>query len=696
MRKFYKDRYLPRDISWMFFNRRILQEARRESVPLLERLAFLGIYSNNLDEFFRVRVATQSRVAECEDSGARKAREEAISLIKIINKLNSKYSKEYETAIRELIEKLREEKIHILSDKEVDEEQLAYIRNYYMEKLNGLLVPVKFSAIKQFDLEADDNIYLAVRLHKGGGDRKKYEYGFLELPVATCGRFFQLPEKDGNNYLMYLDDVIRCCLPYIFCGQEYEGYEAFSFKFTRDAEMDIDNDIRGGILQKISKGLKTRKKGVPLRIVYDAAMPQPLLKQLLKVLSLNKLDTILAGGRYHNHKDLMNFPSCGRNDLKYERWEPILRSELQHPAESFIEKIRRGDRFIHVPYHSFDSYIRVLQEAAINPDVKGIQTTLYRLARNSKVVKALIGAARNGKKVTVVIELLARFDEASNMDWSKKMQEAGIQVIFGVEGLKIHSKVTHISFRKGADIACISTGNFHEGNAKAYTDYMVMTAHRPIVKDVETLFNFIKRPYVPTKFKELLVSPNEMRGKFMRLINEEIKNKHAGRPAYIKVKINHITDPFIVEKLYEAAACGVPVQLLVRGNCSLIPGLPELCGNMQIKGIIDRYLEHSRIFIFAAGGEEKVFIGSADWMPRNLNARIEVVMPVYDKAIKEDLKFVVETGLADTSQARIVDGSGSDELEKTAEPVRSQEVLYHHYRQMELEIENELKINNVD
>ena len=665
----------------MFFNRRILQEANRENVPLLERISFLGIYSNNLDEFFRVRVATLNRIAECEDKEARKNKAEALEILKEINKLNSLYSKEFEKVSAEITAKLRDENIYLLKDTELDDEQRRFIRSFYIQNLYGRVIPVWYSAIKQLSIENDENIYLAVRMYKKNSKRKVAEYAFLELPVSICGRFVRLPDKDGKSFLMYLDDVIRCCLPLIFSGQDYTNFEAFSFKFTRDAEMEIDNDLRNGVLQKISKGVKSRRRGTPLRVVYDSTMPKGLLNQVLSTLDLDKLDTVLAGGRYHNHKDFMKFPDCGRKDLKYPAWPPILKRELSKP-ESILQLIRQKDRFIHVPYHSFDSYIRVLQEAAVSKEVKSIKTTLYRLAKDSKVVKALIGAARNGKKVTVVIELLARFDEASNIDWSKKMQDAGIHVVFGVEGLKVHSKITLIGMKSGSDIACISTGNFHEGNARMYTDYMLMTASRPIVRDVNAVFNFIERPYSMIRFKELLVSPNEMKNKFIRLINDEIRNKEAGKPAYIRIKINHITDIDMVKKLYEAAEHGVPIDLLVRGNCSLFTDLPELNKNIRIVGIIDRYLEHSRIFIFAAGGEEKIFIGSADWMPRNLDNRIEVVTPVYAPDIKEDLKKVVELGLNDTMQARIVDGTGTNDIQEISEekPVlRSQEELYKHY-----------------
>lgn len=671
--------YLERDFSWMYFNRRILQEATRPHVPLLERMSFLGIYSNNLDEFFRVRMASQSRIAECMDKTASREREHARKIIKQIGKLNARYVKEYSDAVHQVISELNKENICLLSDTDLTPEQLSFIQTYYKEQLSGSIVPIWFSAVKLLDCENDENIYLAVKVSRQH-PKASSDYAFLELPVSVCGRFVRLPDQDGKSYLMYLDDVIRCSLPLVFEGLGYTDFEAYAFKFTRDAEMEIDNDLRTGMLQKISKGVKSRRRGEPLRFLYDSEMPKDLLKRLLKKLDLDSLDTVLESGRYQNHKDLMRFPDCGRKNLKYPAWPSILKKELDGP-DSILHKIQEKDRFIHVPFHHFDSFIRVLQEAAVSKQVASIKITLYRLAKESKVVKALIGAARNGKKVTVVIELLARFDEASNIDWSKKMQDAGIKVIFGVEGLKVHSKITHIGMKTGRDIACISTGNFHEGNARMYTDCMLMTASSHLVKEVNTVFDFIERPYSPVKFKDLLVSPNDMKKKFLTLIDNEIKNKRNGKPAYIQIKVNHITDPDIVNKLYEASQAGVDVDLVVRGNCSLVPGIPGVSSHIRIHGIIDRYLEHSRIFIFADGGEEKVFIGSADWMPRNLDHRIEVIAPIYDPAIKGEMKRIVEYGLKDTLQGRIVDGKGGNEFWTSDEvtPFRSQEALYNYY-----------------
>lgn len=672
--------YLERDISWMYFNERILQEATRPHVPLLERLSFLGIYSNNLDEFFRVRMASQSRIAECGDRAAVRESEHAKKIIKQIGKLNAHYAKAYAQAVEQVTEELKRENICLVDDTEVTPEQLEFIRSYFRERLSGFIVPVWFSAIKWLDYENDENIYLAVKVSRTE-PKPVADYAFLEVPVGPCGRFVRLPDHEGRSYLMYLDDVVRCCLPLVFEGLGFTSFEAYTFKFTRDAEMEIDNDLRTGILQKISKGVKSRKRGEPLRVLYDARIPKDLLKRVLRKLDLDSLDTVLASGRYQNHKDFMRFPDCGRADLRYPTWTPILKRELDGPA-SLLDRIRQKDRFIHVPYHNFDSFIRILQEAAVSKEVESIKITLYRLARESKVVRALIGAARNGKKVTVVIELLARFDEASNINWSKRMQEAGIKVIFGVEGLKVHSKIVHIGMKHGADIACISTGNFHEGNARTYTDCMLMTASRRLVKDVDSVFGFIERPYTPVRFKELLVSPNEMKNRFVALINNEIKNRKSGKPAYIKIKINHITDPVMVEKLYEASRAGVDIDLLVRGNCSLVPGIPGVSDHIRIAGIIDRYLEHSRIFVFAAGGEERVFIGSADWMPRNLDNRVEVVTPVYDPEVKEEMKRIVDFGLRDTLQARIVDGEGKNlfkQPDEGGQPFRSQEALYEYY-----------------
>lgn len=675
--------YVERDVSWMYFNQRILLEASRPEVPLLERLTFLGIYSNNLDEYFRVRIATLNRIIEYNDKNIKKEQEIALCTLKQIGKLHNRYCKQFEEIFAGIMGELKKENIFVIKDTNLSAEQQSFITSLYRNKLNGSTNPLFLNGSRSLDGQADENIYLAIRLlRKDSEDKiKEKDYAVIELPTTDFERFIQLPDFDGKTYLMFLDDVIRYCLPMIFVGMKYTDYEAYTFKFTKDAEMEIDSDLRTGVLQKISKGVKSRKKGEPIRFVYDEQMPKDLLKKLIDRLNVDKNDTRVAGGRYHNFKDLMKFPDCGRKDLKYPPWQPIFKPEL-NGMESLLTLIRKKDRSLHYPYHSFDTFIRVLREAAISKEVKSIKMTLYRLAKDSKVVKALICAARNGKKVTVVIELMARFDEASNITWSKRMQEAGIHVIFGVEGLKIHSKLVHITTRHG-DIACISTGNFHEGNARMYTDYTVMTAHRPIVREVNAVFDFIEKPYTPANFRELLVSPNDMRKRLISLINKEIKNKEQGKEAYLLAKVNHITDRVLIEKLYEASTAGVRIDLAVRGNCSLVTGIPGVSENIHINGIIDRYLEHSRIFIFANGGEEKYYIGSADWMPRNLDYRIEVLAPVYDKDMQEDLKLIVCYGLQDTAKGRIVNGTGEYPQANVNTNFRSQQELYTEYKKIQ-------------
>lgn len=674
--------YIERDISWMYFNERILLEATRTEVPLLERLTFLGIYSNNLDEFFRVRIATLSRIVEYNDKNIRKEQDTAAHTLKQINKLHNRYYSQFEDTFAIITEELKQENIHLINETELTAEQGEFIISFYRNQLNGSTNPLFLNNSCSLGDQTDEDIYLAVRLIRrdDGGKIKEKDYAIIPLPTGELGRFICLPASEGRIFLMFLDDVIRYCLPLIFVGTNYTDYEAYTFKFTKDAEMEMDSDLRTGVLQKISKGVKSRKKGEPLRFVYDEEMPKDLLKKLTHLLNVDKNDTRVAGRRYHNFKDLMKFPDCGRKDLKYPAWPPLFKPEL-NGMESLLTLIRQKDRSLHYPYHSFDTFIRILREAAISKEVKSIKMTLYRLAKDSKIVQSLISAARNGKKVTVVIELLARFDEASNINWSKKLQDAGVHVIFGVEGLKIHSKLLHISTKHG-DIACISTGNFHEGNARMYTDYTIMTAHRPIVREVNSVFEFIEKPYMPMTFKELLVSPNDMRKKLIALINKEIKNKEQGKEAYILCKVNHITDKSLITSLYNASKAGVKVDLVVRGNCSLVTGVSGISENIHINGIIDRYLEHSRIFIFANGGEERYYIGSADWMPRNLDNRIEVVTPVYDKEIQKDLKRIVIFGLRDTAKGRIVDGSGENLPWRTAEekPFRSQEELYNDYK----------------
>ena len=679
-----KKAYVERDISWMYFNHRILQEAKKEYVPLIERLSFLGIYSNNLDEFFRVRVASLNRMLERKLS--KDAEQQIKKTLKTINKLNESYSKEYTEAVDQVFHELEVHKIRLVTETGLNDEQKEFLNQFFYDKLNGSVNPIWLSEIDDLSTLEDNRIYLIVEKREGKAEDDelgkkdkdgKKKYAIVKVPDRVYGRWIKIPSSDGFDNIIYLDDVVRYCLPLVFLGFKESQYRAYSFKFTKDAEMEMDNDADFGTMEKIALGVNSRKKGEAVRVIYDQEMPKELQKKLHERLNTKELDASLAGGRYQNHKDLMSFPDCGHKELKYEKWAPIMKPEFLS-NESILDQIREKDRFIHVPYHSFNGYIRVLREAATKPEVKAIKTTLYRLAKDSKVVKALITAARNGKKVTAVVELLARFDEESNIKWSKRMQEEGVNVIFGVEGLKIHSKLLYIESKKG-NIACVGTGNFHEGNAKTYTDYLMMTARPKIVNEVAKVFDFIDRPFSPFRFNELLVSPNSMKSRILRMIDTEIKNAGEGKEAWIKIKINHITDTDMVQKLYQASKAGVKIDIVIRGNCSLVPGIKGLSDNIHCVGIIDRYLEHSRILIFANGGKPRYFLGSADWMPRNLLNRIEVLTPAYDEDLQADLMRTVSYGMRDTCNGRVVDGKGTNQL--VEDPTfRSQEELYNEYK----------------
>ena len=684
-----KKAYVERDISWMYFNHRILQEAEKEYAPLIERLSFLGIYSNNLDEFFRVRVASLNRML---DRKLDKDTELQIKkTLKTINKLNESYSKEYTEAVDNVFSELEVHKIRLVTETDLNDEQKEFLTQFFYDKLNGSVNPIWLSEIDDLSVLEDNRIYLIVEKRevregeeesegkKSGkkDDKGKKKYAVVKVPDRVFGRWVKIPSSDGFDNIMYLDDVVRFCLPLVFIGFKESTYRAYSFKFTKDAEMEMDNDADFGTMEKIALGVNSRKKGEAVRVIYDREMPKEMQKKLRERLDTKELDTSLAGGRYQNHKDLMSFPDCGHKELKYEKWTPIMKPEFLS-NESILDQIREKDRFIHVPYHSFNGYIRVLREAATKPEVKAIKTTLYRLAKDSKVVKALITAARNGKKVTAVVELLARFDEESNIKWSKRMQEEGVNVIFGVEGLKIHSKLLYIESKKG-NIACVGTGNFHEGNAKIYTDYLTMTARPKIVNEVAKVFDFIDRPFSPFRFNELLVSPNSMKSRILRMLDNEIKNANEGKEAWVKIKINHITDTDMVAKLYQASKAGVKIDIVIRGNCSLVPGIKGLSDNIHCVGIIDRHLEHSRILIFANGGKPRYFLGSADWMPRNLLNRIEVMTPVYDEDLQADLLRTVAYGMRDTTNGRVVDGKGTNAFVE-GPTFRSQEELYKNYK----------------
>jgi len=667
----------------MYFNKRILLEARRDDLPILERFNYLGIYSNNLDEFFRVRVASLRRMVDTSLEATEDERKKAREVLRKILRLNQEYSQLFEETFEELLHSLSEAHIHIVNERELSREQEKEVRSFFMEKINGTTNPI-FINSPTFSAERHlkESLYLAIVLwHNISEGEENHDIALIEVPTKDLGRFFRLKDKAGESYLMFLDDVLRSCLPYFFIGKKYARYEAYTFKFTKDAEFEIDQDLRTSVIEKVSRGVKRRKRGETVRVVYDEAIPPMVLKKLSDMAELNYRDTRVGGGRYHNMRDLMTLPDCGRKGLRFHPREPLRMDELRY-TESVIAEILERDRCVHFPYQSFDHFLRLLQEAAISPAVTEIRISLYRVAQSSKVIKALMAAAQNGKRVTAVIELLARFDEQSNISWSKKMQDSGINVVFGHEKLKIHSKLVYIATTQG-NIACIGSGNLHEGTAKVYTDLMLMTAHKGITSDVLKVFDFIERPFLNIHFKELLVAPNDMRQPLYNMINREIRLARSGKEAFIRLKLNHIVDEKMVQKLYEACCAGVHVELCLRGNCSLIPQATGFSEGMYINSIISRYLEHSRIYIFGNDGKPRYFIGSTDWMARNLDKRIEVMTPVYDEDIQRELDFIVSAGLSDTEQGYYtLDGevyARRGDFPPGTELFNSQDAIYQYY-----------------
>ena len=667
----------------MYFNKRILLEARREDLPMLERFNYLGIYSNNLDEFFRVRVASLRRMVDTSLEATEDERKKAREVLRKILRLNQEYSQLFEETFEELLHSLSEAHIHIVNERELSREQEKEVRSFFMEKINGTTNPI-FINSPTFSAEhhLKESLYLAIVLwHNISEGEENHDIALIEVPTKDLGRFFRLKDKAGESYLMFLDDVLRSCLPYFFIGKKYARYEAYTFKFTKDAEFEIDQDLRTSVIEKVSRGVKRRKRGETVRVVYDEAIPPMVLKKLSDMAELNYRDTRVGGGRYHNMRDLMTLPDCGRKGLRFLPREPLRMDELRY-TESVISEILERDRCVHFPYQSFDHFLRLLQEAAISPSVTEIRISLYRVAQSSKVIKALMAAAQNGKRVTAVIELLARFDEQSNISWSKKMQDSGINVVFGHEKLKIHSKLVYIATTQG-NIACIGSGNLHEGTAKVYTDLMLMTSHKGITSDVLKVFDFIERPFLNIHFKELLVAPNDMRQPLYNMINREIRLARSGKEASIRLKLNHIVDEKMVQKLYEACNAGVHVEMCLRGNCSLIPQAAGFSEGMYINSIISRYLEHSRIYIFGNDGKPRYFIGSTDWMARNLDKRIEVMTPVYDEDIQRELDFIVSAGLSDTEQGYYtLDGevyARRGDFPPGTELFNSQDAIYQYY-----------------
>jgi len=679
-----KVKTINREISWLSFNERVLQEAMDANVPLIERIRFLGIYSNNLDEFFKVRVATIKRMI---DFGYDPEALDGEKPFKILSKIQDKVielQQKFDYTFETILKELEKENIYLINEKQLTREQAEYVDLYFDSNILPFLSPILLSNVDEFPYLKDKSIYFAIKLTSRKGE-VPVEYALMEIPSPLLDRFIILPSNDKKKYVILIDDIIRYCLKDVFSIFKYDYFEAYTIKLTRDAELDIDNDLSKSFLEKISKGVSERSKGQPVRFVYDKEIPKDLLDYIIKRLGFDPSDTIIPGTRYHNFKDFMGFPNLGDKHLVYEPLQPFSHPDIEK-HESIIQLVLKKDIMLHYPYQKFNHFIDFLREASMDPKVKSICITIYRVAKNSKVMNALINAARNGKKVTVIMELQARFDEESNIYWSKKLEQVGANVLFGIKGLKVHCKLVLINReedKKIQKIAVISTGNFHERNAEVYTDVSLFTSDNRITCEVEKVFQFIDNTYLSFNYKHLLVSPMYMRKRLMQLIDNEAKNARKGKDAYIILKINNLVDNEMVRKLYYANRAGVKIKLIVRGICCITPGVPGLSENIEAISIVDRFLEHSRVFVFCNNNNELFYISSADWMTRNLDHRIEVACPIYDEELKKHLRMKIEVQLADNVKARIInDVQDNNYVRNDAPPVHSQLVLYNYYKEL--------------
>ena len=637
MNKTLELKYIDREKSWLAFNARVLQEAGDDSVPLLDRLRFLGIFSNNLDEFFRVRFAAIRRLSLSGISGEKYLGGiSAQQLVKDITEIVIQQQSESLRILNRIETELESKNIFIITETDITIEQEIFLKDFFIQKVSPELVTIILNDLAEFPILKDSSGYLAIKLVMT--ENSEVRYAVIEIP-KTINRFVVLPSNNEKQYIILLDDVIRHNLSNIFNIFDYKSISAHMIKITRDAQLDIDSDLSKSMIEKISLSVKDRRIGEPVRFIYDQLIEEDTLQFFLDKMKIVSTDSIIPGGRYHNRRDYMNFPNLGRNDLLYQTNDPLPIPGLSLEG-SMLEKISEKDYLLNAPYQSFSYLTKFLREAALDPKVISIKITLYRLAKNSQIISSLINAAKNGKKVTVQIELQARFDEASNISYAEQMQLEGIELIFGIKGLKVHSKICVIERNENNKIkryGFISTGNFNESTAKVYTDVTLFTSHQQILKDIMKIFEFFDINYRVHRYKHLIVSPHYTRLRFVKLIDREITHALAGRKTHIKLKMNSLSDFELINKLYEASRAGVKIQLQVRGICSLIPGIPGMSDNIEAISIVDNYLEHSRVYIFDNAGQTEVYISSADFMTRNLDERVEVTCPIYDQGIKKEL-----------------------------------------------------------
>lgn len=671
--------YINREVSWLQFNARVLQEAEDESVPLIERLRFLGIFSNNLDEFFKVRYATIKRIDEAGKTGRSELGGiKASDLLEIITQIVIKQQRESLKILDKIQKRLEKKDIYFINEHEIDNEQHVFIKNYYIQNVSPALVTIILNDQVKLPTLKDSAAYLAVKMVFSN---KQKQFALIEIP-KTIERFVVLPQKEGKDYIIILDDLLRYCLNDIFNIFDYETISAHMIKITRDGELDFESDLSKSFIEKISDSVKHRQIGDPVRFVYDKTIDRETLKFLMTKMGIDSNDSVIPGGRYHNRRDYMSFPSLGRTDLLYDKIKPLPIKGMSLES-SIFKTIANKDYLLYTPYQTFSYVVKFLREAALDPKVKTIQITIYRLAEISHVASSLINAAKNGKKVTVSIELQARFDEQANIDYAEQMESEGVHLLFGVKGLKVHGKMCIIEREEEKKIkryGFISTGNFNESTAKIYTDFTLFTANQKILKDINIVFDFFQYNYKIFTYKHIITSPHYTKSKIFKLIDNEIDNAKLGKPAYIKIKLNSISSYMMIDKLYEASRAGVKIQMIIRGICCLVPGIKDMSENIEVISIIDKFLEHTRLLIFCNDDKPKVYISSADWMTRNIENRVEVTCPIYDEDIKQELLDIFEICWNDNVKARIINSTQDNPYVHNKLPkTRTQFATYNYY-----------------
>lgn len=689
--------FLEKELSWLSFNERVLQEAQDKTVPLIERIRFLGIFSNNQDEFFKVRVADVKRRILLN-----RYRNDDDNPKELLNKIQEKTARldgNFDDTYREVILALARRNIFLINETQLSLFHANWLNGYFQNKILRHITPIVLSEeVNLLNFLKDDHTYLAVKMEKQAthGEPSKRRYALVEIPTDDLPRFVVLPAEGSRKKktLMILDNIIRFGLDQIFQGFfDYDTINAFSIKMTRDAEYDLTDEVDLSLLEKMSEGLKQRLTAEPVRFVYDDQMPDDLLALIKAKLHISSYDHIRGGGRYHSFKDLMSFPNVGRKYLEHKKM-PALNSAMFDKHITAFEAINERDILLHYPYHKFSYLTELVRQSSFDPKVRSIKINIYRVAHNSRIMHSLIEAAHNGKRVTVVVELRARFDEQANIEWAQQLTDAGVRVLFGLPSLKVHSKLLLISREEDGVLryySHIGTGNFHEKTAKIYTDFALFTKNQEIGTEVSNVFKFIERPYRRYKFNHLMVSPIESRRRLYSLIDNEIRQANAGKPAWIIAKVNNLVDHGIVNRLYAASKAGVKIRMIIRGMCSLLPGIPGVSENISIISIVDRFLEHPRVFIFNSDGEEKTFISSADWMTRNIDQRIEVGCPIYNPELKRYLRDLLEIQFSDTTKARIVDKDQCNQYVKRGNrrKIRSQIEIYNYIREREYRMKHE-------